>query len=93
MAGAILQLLPPVPDGTAEARQAIDAGRYDEATARLRARLAAAPHDAEAWRTLGLAEVGAGRFEGAVEAWLSWRRVAPERSIARLVAPSTSSEA
>jgi cytochrome c-type biogenesis protein CcmH/NrfG len=79
-AGGILQLLPPVADGTAEARQAIDAGRYDEAAQRLRSRLHAAPQDAEAWRTLGLAEVGAGRFEGAVEAWSTWRKVAPERA-------------
>lgn len=96
VAGAILQLLPPATDGTAEARQAIDAGRYDEATARLRVRLTAAPQDAEAWRTLGLAEVGAGRFEGAVEAWMSWRRVAPERASeadALIVAARTMMEA
>lgn len=80
VAGGILQLLPPAADGTAEARQAIDAGRYDEAADRLRLRLHAAPQDAEAWRTLGLAEVGAGRFEGAVEAWTAWRRAAPERA-------------
>ena len=56
VAGGILQLLPPAADGTAEARQAIDAGRYDEAADRLRLQLHAAPQDAEAWRTLGLAE-------------------------------------
>lgn len=96
VAAAILQLLPPAADGTAEARSAIDAGRYDEAAGRLRSRLAAAPHDAEAWRTLGLAEVGAGRFEGAVEAWTSWRRIAPERAAeaeALIVAARTMMEA
>jgi tetratricopeptide (TPR) repeat protein len=96
VAGAILQLHPPVSDGTAEARQAIDAGRYDEAAGRLRSRLQSAPHDAEAWRTLGLAEVGAGRFESAVEAWNSWRRVAPERAMeadALIVAARTMMEA
>jgi tetratricopeptide (TPR) repeat protein len=96
VAGAILQLLAPVADGTAEARQAIDAGRYDEAAERLRVRLNAAPHDAEAWRTLGLAEVGAGRFESAVEAWVAWRRVAPERTTeadALIIAARTMMEA
>ena len=96
MAGAILHLLPPATDGTAEARQAIDAGRYDEAADRSRLRLEVAPHDAEAWRTLGLAEVGAGRFEGAVEAWTAWRRVAPERAAeadALIVAARTMMEA
>lgn len=95
-AGAILQLLPPATDGTAEARQAVDAGRYDEAADRLRTRLQAAPKDAEAWRTLGLAEVGAGRFEGAVEAWTAWRRAAPERAAeadALIVAARTMMEA
>jgi hypothetical protein len=79
-AGGILHVMPPVIDGTMEARQAIDAGRYDDASERLRARVQSAPRDAEAWRSLGLAEVGAGRFEAAVEAWSAWRGVAPERA-------------
>jgi Flp pilus assembly protein TadD len=96
VAGAILQLHAPTADGTAAARQAIEAGRYEEAAERLRSRLTSAPHDAEAWRTLGLAEVGAGRFESAVEAWGSWRRVAPERATeadALIVAARTMMEA
>jgi hypothetical protein len=32
---------------------------------------------ARAWRALGLAEVAAGRFEPAIEAWEQWRRTAP----------------
>jgi tetratricopeptide (TPR) repeat protein len=94
--GAILQLLVPQADGTAAARQAIDAGRYEEAAEHLRVRLHAAPNDAEAWRTLGLAEVGAGRFEAAVDAWVTWRRVAPERATeadALIVAARTMMEA
>ena len=76
---AILQLRTPHADVAADARTAIEAGRYDDAVAQLRARVASVPHDAEAWRTLGLAEVGAGRFVEAVEAWTAWQEAAPER--------------
>ncbi|HET9133083.1 MAG TPA: DUF4388 domain-containing protein [Gemmatimonadales bacterium] len=76
---AILDLLPAPPDARVEARAAIEAGRYEEAIARLQARVRAVPSDAEAWRTLGLAEVGAGRFDRAMTAWDGWRRAAPER--------------
>jgi hypothetical protein len=38
-----------------------------------------APRDAEAWRILGLAEVGAGRFEQAIAAWQAWQQAAPDR--------------
>lgn len=78
-ATAILHLRAPPADGAAEARTAIESGRYDDAVAQLRARVTAVPHDAEAWRTLGLAEVGAGRFEHAVEAWTTWQETAPDR--------------
>jgi tetratricopeptide (TPR) repeat protein len=76
---AILDLVPAPPDTRVEARAAIEAGRYEEAIARLQARVRAVPTDAEAWRTLGLAEVGAGRFDRAMAAWDGWRQAAPER--------------
>jgi tetratricopeptide (TPR) repeat protein len=79
-AAAILDLRRPAPDATALARAALDAGRYDEAARLLRARLDERPDDVEAWRTLGLAEVGAGRFECAIEAWQSWRASDPEHA-------------
>ena len=69
----ILELRRPAADASRAARAAIDAGQYDEATRLLRDRLAAQPDDVEAWRALGLAEVGAGRFEAAIDAWQSWR--------------------
>lgn len=76
---AILHLHAPPADATMEARGAIDAGRFDEAAGRLRARVRRAPQDAEAWRVLGLAEVAAGRFDAAMDAWTAWRGAAPER--------------
>jgi tetratricopeptide (TPR) repeat protein len=78
-AAAILQLRPAVQETMRDARSAIGSGEYDDAVAQLRARVAAAPRDAEAWRSLGLAEVGAGRFDHAVEAWTAWLETAPER--------------
>lgn len=77
---AILQLDSPPENATLEAHLALEAGEYDAAAGRLRGRLERAPHDAEAWRALGLAEVGAGRFEAAIEAWTVWRGTAPERA-------------
>ncbi len=53
---------------------------YDDAVARLQARLRVAPDDGEAWRTLGLAEVGAGRFDRAVTAWRSWQQAVPAQA-------------
>ena len=79
-AAAILQLAAAPPDVALEARAAIEAGRYDDATALLRARVAAVPGDGEAWRTLGLAEVGAGRFDRAIGAWEAWRAADPTRA-------------
>lgn len=76
---AILLIHSPPENATLEARQALEAGEYDRAAGRLRGRLDRAPHDAEAWRALGLAEVGAGRFDAAIEAWAAWRQAAPER--------------
>ena len=73
-ASAILVMRPPLTD---EARTAAGAGNYDEAVRLLRARVATVPDDADAWRALGLAEVGAGRFDRAIEAWTSWQGVAP----------------
>lgn len=77
---AILQLMSAPPDVSLEARAAIEAGRYDEAAALLRARVASVPGDGEAWRTLGLAEVGAGRFDRAIGAWEAWRAADPLRA-------------
>lgn len=79
-AAAILQLAPAAPDVALEARGAIEAGRYDEAASLLRARVAAVPSDGEAWRSLGLAEVGAGRFDRAIGAWEAWRAADPTRA-------------
>jgi hypothetical protein len=80
VAAAILQLHDPVVDATQQARMAIDSGRYDEAVERLRARVSEAPADGEAWRTLGLAEVGAGRFDRAIAAWTAWQAALPDES-------------
>ncbi len=77
---AILQLAAAPADVSLEARAAIEAGRYDEAAALLRSRVAAVPGDGEAWRTLGLAEVGAGRFDRAIGAWEGWRAADPLRA-------------
>ena len=79
-AAAILDLNRPGPDLAVVARSAIEAGRYDEAAQLLQVRVAADPADADAWRVLGLAEVGAGRFERAIEAWQSWRASDPEHA-------------
>ncbi|MES2125539.1 MAG: DUF4388 domain-containing protein [Gemmatimonadota bacterium] len=76
-AAAILQLAVAPPDVSLEARAAIEAGKYDDAAALLRARVAAVPGDGDAWRMLGLAEVGAGRFDRAIGAWESWRAADP----------------
>lgn len=81
VAAAILQLRPaPLePVAAVEARSGGEA-RHEETVERYRARTRVAPDDAEAWRGLGLAEVGAGRFDRAIEAWTAWQRVAPERA-------------
>lgn len=79
-AAAILQLASAPPDVALEARAAIEAGRYGEAATLLRARVEAVPGDGEAWRTLGLAEVGAGRFDRAISAWEEWRAADPTRA-------------
>ncbi|MGH7524182.1 MAG: DUF4388 domain-containing protein [Gemmatimonadales bacterium] len=79
-AAAILELNRPGPDLTVVVRSAIEAGRYNEAAQLLQVRLASYPADADAWRVLGLAEVGAGRFERAIEAWQSWRASDPEHA-------------
>jgi hypothetical protein len=79
-AAAILDLSRPSPAPAVVARAAIEAGRYEEAARVLHARLSEHPGDGEAWRALGLAEVGAGRFERAIEAWQSWRASDPEHA-------------
>lgn len=73
-AAAILVLRPPLADVV---RLAIDGGRYDEAVTLLRERVASVAGDGEAWRALGLAEVGAGRFDRAIDAWTAWGNVTP----------------
>lgn len=77
MGAAILELTEAPADVAVDARAAIEAGRYDDAVALLRTRVAAMPGDGTAWHTLGLAEVGAGRFDRAMEAWEAWRTAAP----------------
>lgn len=79
-AATILDLSQPAPEPLVVARAAIEAGRYEDAARLLRTRLAEHPNDVEAWRALGLAEVGAGRFERAIDAWQSWRASDPERA-------------
>jgi hypothetical protein len=81
MAMGILELRNPIPESSSTAASvAIEAGRYEDAVARLRQRVRSAPDDDEAWRTLGLAEVGAGRFERAIDAWQDWANARPERT-------------
>jgi len=80
-AAAILQLRSsPREQRQAPARPMPDEGERDATARRLRERVAQHPEDAEGWRALGLAEVGAGRFDLAIEAWSTWQRVAPERA-------------
>jgi tetratricopeptide (TPR) repeat protein len=79
-AALILELRRPVADPSLVARTAIEAGHYEEAATLLRARVVEHPEDTEAWRALGLAEVGAGRFERAIDAWQNWRATDPDRA-------------
>ncbi|HEY4101900.1 MAG TPA: DUF4388 domain-containing protein [Gemmatimonadales bacterium] len=78
-AATILELRPARSNPLLAARMALEARRYEEAARLLRDRLAAHPHDAESWRALGLAEIGAGRFEDAIDAWRSWQQDEPDR--------------
>jgi tetratricopeptide (TPR) repeat protein len=80
VAAAILELHAAPRNVTLEARAAIEAGRYEQAVALLNGRVAVAPGDGEAWHALGLAEVGAGRFDRAIEAWESWGAASPSRA-------------
>lgn len=77
---AILQVLPPPADSPVESVAADGDDQREADIARLRARVESAPHDGDSWRALGLAEVGAGRFPAAVEAWQAWRRMVPARA-------------
>lgn len=80
-AAAILHLRPASAEPAPPPREsAATHGGSEDAILRLRDRTRRAPDDAEAWRALGLAEVGAGRFDLAIEAWTAWQRVAPERA-------------
>ncbi len=74
VASAILVLSPPLIE---QARAAIDAEHFHDAITLLRHRLAVVPDDAEAWRALGLAEAGAGRFAAAIDAWTAWQGIDP----------------
>lgn len=79
--GAAILVLQEAPtDVSRSARAAIEAGQYDRAVTLLRGRLATTPGDADAWHALGLAEVGAGRFERAIDAWDAWAAAAPARA-------------
>jgi tetratricopeptide (TPR) repeat protein len=80
VAAAILVLQDAPRDVTLDARAAIEAGRYEDAVALLVGRVAASPGDGEAWHALGLAQVGAGRFDRAVEAWEAWGAASPSRA-------------
>jgi len=71
---AILELRPPAAnDATEGARTALGTGRFDDAVRLFREHVAEHPDDAAAWRSLGLAEVGAGRFDRAIAAWSRWQ--------------------
>lgn len=76
VAAAILVLSPPLIE---QARAAIEVERFLDAVAFLRHRLAVVPDDADAWRALGLAEAGAGRFGAAIDAWTAWQGIDPAR--------------
>lgn len=80
VAAAILELHPAVRDVIREARLAIEAGRHEEAVGLLQDRLVSAPQEGEAWRLLGLAEVGGGRFDRAIAAWQRWAGVDARRA-------------
>ena len=80
VAATILVLQDAPRDVTLDARAAIEAGRYEDAVALLVGRVAASPGDGEAWHALGLAQVGAGRFDLAVEAWEAWGTASPSRA-------------
>lgn len=80
VAAAILDMREPPTDVATQARAAIEAGRHAEAIPPLQTRLATAPGDGEAWRLLGLAEVGVGRFAKAIEAWEAWATADPRRA-------------
>ncbi len=71
---AILVLSPPLIE---QARAAIEAEHFADAITLLRHRLAVVPDDADAWRALGLAEAGAGRFDAAIDAWTAWQGIDP----------------
>lgn len=76
---AILEVhRPSVPAWSAEA--ALASGHYVDAAERLRVRLAETPDDAAAWRALGLAEIGAGRFADAIDAWQHWQDRDPDHA-------------
>lgn len=74
---AILEMTAAPANPALAARAAIEAGRYDAAVGLLESRVSTVGDDREAWRLLGLAEVGAGRFDRAIEAWESWRQAEP----------------
>ncbi|MBK7595539.1 MAG: DUF4388 domain-containing protein [Gemmatimonadetes bacterium] len=73
----ILELAAAPANDALAARAAIEAGRYDDAVALLEQRVGSVRSDREAWRLLGLAEVGAGRFDRAIRAWEAWQQADP----------------
>jgi transcription elongation GreA/GreB family factor len=80
VAATILQLYSAPESPAREPDRLAVSTSYDDAVERLRAQLRRAPGDGEAWRTLGLAEVGAGRFDRAVAAWQSWQEAVPSQA-------------
>jgi hypothetical protein len=80
VASAIFQLEKSTDTAEVPVEFASEAGRYDDAVAELRSRVSSQPNDADAWRSLGLAEIGVGRFDRAVEAWSAWQEAEPSSS-------------
>jgi hypothetical protein len=80
-AALILEVRQPPPSKAHAARAAFEAGDYDVAAELLRSRVTEHPEDGDSWRSLGLAEVGAGRFESAIAAWQSWSAGNPDRAV------------
>ncbi len=80
VAAAILVLQSAPRNVTLDARAAIEAGHYEDAVVLLTGRVAGSPGDGEAWHALGLAQVGAGRFDLAIEAWEAWGAASPSRA-------------
>lgn len=56
-------------------RKALAMGEYDKAASTLQELLRADPLMPEAWRLLGVCQMGLGQFRGAAETWNGWARL------------------